>query len=233
MKCRIQLPDNSFKEFSSCPSALELAESISEKLARNAVGVFINKEAKIQDIRSTLQDGERAEIVTVPSEEALEVIRHSAAHVLAQAVQNLWAEAKVTIGPVIDNGFYYDFDIKSGFTHEDLQKIEVEMQSILNKKYKLEKEIWTREKACRYFGDKGELLKKEMIEDLGEKELSIYRQGPWLDLCRGPHVQHLGQIGAVKLLSHSGAYWRGNPQNKQLQRIYGTAFHTQKQLKAF
>ena len=173
------------------------------------------------------------EIVTIPSEKSLEVIRHSAAHVLAQAVQNLWPEVKVTIGPVIENGFYYDFDTSKKFTPEDLDQVEKEMKSLLEKKYELTKEIWSKEKACSYFEQKGEFLKKEIIEDLGEKEVSIYKQGPWLDLCRGPHVQHLGQIGAVKVLSQSGAYWRGDSSNKQLQRIYGTAFHTEKQLQAF
>ena len=107
------------------------------------------------------------------------------------------------------------------------------MKSLLKEKYEITKEVWTKEKACLYFEQKGELLKKQIIEDLGEKEVSIYKQGPWLDLCRGPHVQHLGQIGAVKVLSQSGAYWRGDSENKQLKRIYGTAFHTEKQLKAF
>ena len=233
MSCRIQLPDGNFKEFSSCPSALELAKSISPGLAKKAVGVLLNKEPSVQDIRSVLKTGDRAEIVTIPSAKSLEVIRHSSAHVLAQAAQNLWPEVKVTIGPVIENGFYYDFDTDKKFTPEDLERIEEEMKAILKQKYELSREVWTKEKACAYFEEKGELLKKEIIEDLEEQEVSIYRQGPWLDLCRGPHVQHLGQIGAVKVLSQSGAYWRGNSSNKQLQRIYGTAFHTEKQLHDF
>ena len=233
MNCQIHLPDGNIKEFSHCPSALELAKSISEKLAKKAVGVLINKDSHVQDIRSVLQNGDSAEIVTIPSEKALEVIRHSAAHVLAQAVQNLWPEVKVTIGPVIENGFYYDFDTDKNFAAEDLDQIEKEMKSLLKQKDELKKEIWTKEKACQYFEKQGELLKKEIIEDLGEKEVNIYKQGPWLDLCRGPHVQHLGQIGAVKILSQSGAYWRGDSKNKQLQRIYGTAFHTEKQMKTF
>ena len=233
MSCQIHLPDKRIKEFSSCPNALELAKSISESLAKKAVGAFINKEVHIQDIRSPLQDGDQVEIVSIPSEKALEVIRHSAAHVLAQAVQNLWSEVKVTIGPVIEKGFYYDFDTDKIFTSEDLEKIEKEMQALLKKKYELKREVWSKEKACSYFEKKGELLKKEIIEDLGEKEVTVYQQGPWLDLCRGPHVQHLGQIGAVKVLSQSGSYWRGDSNKKQLKRIYGTAFHTEKQLKLF
>ena len=233
MSCRIQLPDGNFKDFSVCPTALEVAHSISLGLAKKSVAVLVNQDRELKDIRSVLQDGDQVEIVTLPSEKSLEIIRHSSAHVLAQAVQNLWPEVKVTIGPVIENGFYYDFDTDKKFTPEDLEQIEQKMKSILKQKYELKKEIWTSEKACAYFKQQGELLKKEIIEDLGEKEVSVYRQGPWLDLCRGPHVQHLGQIGAVKVLSHSGAYWRGDSSNKQLQRVYGTAFHTEKQLKAF
>ncbi|MCZ0931572.1 MAG: threonine--tRNA ligase [Oligoflexia bacterium] len=233
MACRIKLPDGNFKEFESCPTALEAARSISSGLAEKAVAVLVNQNPELRDIRSVLQNGDQIEIVTAPSEKSLEVIRHSSAHVLAQAVQNLWPKVKVTIGPVIENGFYYDFDTDKNFTPEDLDQIEQEMKNILKQKYELKKEIWPSEKACLYFEQKGELLKKEIIEGLEEKEVSIYRQGSWLDLCRGPHVQHLGQIGAVKVLSQSGAYWRGDSSNKQLQRIYGTAFHTEKQLKVF
>ena len=233
MSCRIQLPDGNFKEFQVSPTALEVAYSISPGLAKKSVAILVNQDKELKDIRSVLQDGDQVEIVTLPSEKSLEVIRHSSAHVLAQAVQNLWPEVKVTIGPVIENGFYYDFDTDKKFTPEDLEQVEREMKSILKQQYELKKEIWTSEKACAYFKKQGELLKKEIIEDLEEKEVSIYRQGPWLDLCRGPHVQHLGQIGAVKVLSQSGAYWRGDSSNKQLQRIYGTAFHTEKQLKTF
>ncbi|MCY4321544.1 MAG: threonine--tRNA ligase [Bdellovibrionaceae bacterium] len=233
MTCRIQLPDGAFKDFESCPTALELSASISSGLSKKAVAVLINQEPDLKDIRSVLKDGDQVEIVTLGSEKSLEVIRHSSAHVLAQAVQNLWPDVKVTLGPVIENAFYYDFDTDKKFTPEDLEKIEQEMKSILKQKYKLEKEVWSSEKAYRYFEQKGELLKKEIIEDLGLEEVSIYKQGPWLDLCLGPHVQHLGQIGVVKVLSHSGAYWRGDSEKKQLQRIYGTAFHTEKQLKVF
>ncbi|MDE0092053.1 MAG: threonine--tRNA ligase, partial [Oligoflexia bacterium] len=233
MNCRIQLPDGNFKEFESCPTALEVAFSISSSLAEKSVAVLVNQDSELKDIRSVLQNGDQIEIITLSSEKSLEVIRHSSAHVLAQAVQNLWPEVKVTIGPVIENGFYYDFDTDKKFTPEDLNRVEQEMKSLLEQKYELKKEVWPSEKACLYFERQGELLKKEIIEDLGEKEVSIYRQGPWLDLCRGPHVQHLGQIGAVKVLSHSGAYWRGDSSKKQLQRIYGTAFHTEKQLKVF
>ena len=233
MACRIYMLDGNFKEFASPPSGLQLAQSISPGLAQRAVGLLLNGEDRILDIRSALKDGDRAEIITLPSEKSLEVIRHSSAHVMAQAAQNLWPEAKVTIGPVIEDGFYYDFDTDKTFGPKDLEQIEAEMKSLLKQKYPLQKEIWSKEKALSWFDQKGELLKKEIIEGLPDEEISIYRQGPWLDLCRGPHVQHLGQIGAVKVLSCSGAYWRGDSSGKALQRIYGTAFHTEKQLKAF
>ena len=233
MSCRIQLPDGTFKSFSSPLSALELAQSIGQGLAKSTVGVLINKDPEVKDLRSVLKNGDQVELITLSSEKALEVIRHSTAHVLAQAVQNLWPEVKVTIGPVIENGFYYDFDTEKTFSTQDLLCIEEEMKSLIKKDYKVIKEVWPSEKAGLYFEKKGELLKKQIIEDLGEKEVSIYRQGDWLDLCRGPHVQNLGQIGAVKVLSQSGAYWRGDSKNKQLTRIYGTAFHSQKQLKNF
>ena len=233
MSCHIYLPDGNYKSFKSGPTALEVAQSISSSLAKKAVAVLINKDPELKDIRSSLKHKDQIEIITLPAEKSLEVIRHSSAHVLAQAVQNLWPEVKVTIGPVIKNGFYYDFDTDKKFTPGDLTEIEKEMQKILNQKYELKQEIWPSQKACDYFQKKGELLKKEIIEDLRLKEVSIYRQGDWLDLCKGPHVQHLGQIGVIKVLSQSGAYWRGNQSNKQLQRIYGTAFHKEKQLKVF
>ena len=190
-----------------------------------------------RDIRSLLNKGEEAELLTAGSAESLAVIRHSAAHVLAQAVQSLFPDVKVTIGPVIENGFYYDFDTERHFTPEDLERVEKRMKRILKQNHKVERETWPVKKALQYFGEKGETLKQEIIEDLareeGLREVSIYRQGPWLDLCRGPHVLRLGQIGAVKVLSCSGAYWRGDSQNKQLQRVYGTAFHTQEDLADF
>ena len=233
MDCKIKLPDGSEKRFPSPPTGLELAESIGPGLARAAVGLALKGEGEISDIRRTLKDGDQAEIVAIPSEKALEVIRHSAAHVMAQAVQSLWPEAKVTIGPVIESGFYYDFDTDRKFTPEDLEAIEREMKRLIKQGSEVTREVWPKAEALRHFGEKGETLKQEIIEGLDEPEVSIYRQGPWLDLCRGPHVRHLGQIGAVKVLSLSGAYWRGDSRNRQLQRIYGTAFHTEKALRAF
>ena len=232
MSYTVKLPDGKSKNFTSQPSGLDLAKSLGPGLHKDAMGVEI-KGRGICDIRSLLEDGDEVKILTKKSFESLEIVRHSAAHVLAQAVQNLWPDVKVTIGPVIDEGFYYDFDTERKFSPENLEKIEQEMKTLLKKKYEVTKEIWPVKKALKYFGEKGETLKQEIIRDLKELEVSIYKQGPWLDLCRGPHVQNLSQIGAVKVLSLSGAYWRGDAKNKQLQRIYGTAFHREKDLQDF
>ena len=233
MPVSIKLPDGGEKTFPAPPTGLEVARSIGPCLAEDAVGFTVEREKGVRDIRSVLKHGDRIHIVARPSRESLEVIRHSSAHVLAQAVQSLWPEVKVTIGPVIEGGFYYDFDTDKKFTPEDLIAVEGEMKKILKAGHKVTREVWPAEKAIKYFEGKGETLKGEIIRDLNEKEVSVYKQGGWLDLCRGPHVRHLGQIGAVKVLSHSGAYWRGDSQNKQLQRIYGTAFHSEKELKAY
>ena len=233
MSCIIKLPDGSKKKFPSPPTGLEVAQSIGSRLARDAVGFTTKGAGEIRDIRDTLADKDEIEIVALPSQKSLEVIRHSAAHVLAQAVQNLWPEVKVTIGPVIEDGFYYDFDTDKNFTPKDLEDIENEMKKILKQKDELVKEVWSKKEALDYFGKKGETLKQEIIQDLDKKQVSIYKQGSWLDLCKGPHVQNLNQIGAIKILFLSGAYWRGDSKNKQLQRIYGTAFHSSKDLEDF
>ncbi|MBF0490815.1 MAG: threonine--tRNA ligase, partial [Candidatus Omnitrophica bacterium] len=159
-------------------------------------------------------------------------LRHTTAHVMAQAVQELWPEVKVTIGPAIENGFYYDFDKKETFTDEDLKTIEKQMYKIINKKPVLTKEVWTRAQALEYFRSKGETYKVELIETLPDnEEISIYKTGEgWLDLCKGPHIDNVGLIKGVKLLSVAGAYWRGDEKRPMLQRIYGTAFFTQKEL---
>ena len=232
MNYTVKLPDGKNKSFSFQPNGLDLAKSLSPGLYSVAVGMEV-KGRGVCDIRSLLEDGDEVRVLAPPSPESLEIIRHSAAHVLAQAVQNLWPDVKVTIGPVIDEGFYYDFDTDRKFVPEDLEKIEREMYSLLKKKHEVIKEIWPVEKALDYFGERGEVLKQEIIKDLKEAKVSIYKQGPWLDLCKGPHVRNLGQIGAVKVLSLSGAYWRGDSKNKQLQRIYGTAFHRKKDIQVF
>ena len=229
----ITLPDNSTKSFDHEPSALELALSIGPRLAKDTLGVRIAGESEIRDLRLPLKNGAKVELITTKSADANEVIRHSAAHIMAQAVQSLWPDVKVTIGPVIENGFFYDFDSPRTFSEEDFEKIEKKMQEIVGYDYPLVREDWPVEKAIETFKKMKERFKVEIIEDLakkGEKTVSIYHQGDWFDLCRGPHVQSTGQVKAFKLLSVAGAYWRGDEKNPMLQRIYATAFNDKKEL---
>jgi len=229
----IILPDNSTRVFDHSPTALEVAESIGQRLAKDTLGVKINGLPEVQDLRTILPDQTRIEIVTLKSPEANEVIRHSCAHIMAQAVQEIFPETKVTIGPIIENGFFYDFDTSRPFIEEDFQKIEKRMQEIIDKDIPLVREIWDREKAIQTFGSTGERFKVEIIRDLKDQaQVSIYHQGPWFDLCRGPHVQRTGQVKAFKLLSVAGAYWRGDEKNPMLQRIYATAFTDKKELES-
>ena len=230
MSVSIRLADSSVKEFNQEMSVLALAQSISPGLAEKTLGAFINSQTEIFDLRTILKDQDQVNIITPSAPASLEVIRHSAAHVLAQAVQELWPETKVTIGPVIENGFYYDFDVSRPFTDEDMIVIENKMKEILSRKLPITKEVWPAEKAIKVFQKMGESYKVEIIKELEQPSVSIYKQGDWFDLCRGPHCQHFGQIGAVKIMSHSACYWRADESNKALQRIYGTAFHTEKEL---
>src|SRR6185312_39027 len=234
MAVKITLPDGSKKEFAAEPSVLEVAESIGPRLAKDTLGGLINDEKEVSDLRRKLKDGTKLRIVTPKDKEALEVVRHSAAHVMAQAVQELWPEIKVTIGPVIDNGFFYDFDAPRPFAPEDLEKIENRMREIIKRNDEVRREDWDADKAIATFDKMKEKFKVELISDLktrGEKTVSVYHQGNWFDLCRGPHVQRLGQIPAVKLLSIAGAYWRGDEKRDRLQRIYATAFMSEADLK--
>lgn len=232
---KIILPDNSVLEFLEEPTVMDVATRIGAGLAKATLGAKLNGTADIVDFRTRLKDGTRLEIVTTKNPEALEVMRHSAAHVMAQAVQEIWPDVKVTIGPVIENGFYYDFDSPRPFTPDDLEKIEKRMNEILKRDLEIVREDWDADRAIETFVQMGEVYKKEIIEDLktkGEKTVGIYKQGEWFDLCRGPHVQSTGQIKAVKVLSLAGAYWRGDENRQQLQRVYATAFGDKKELEA-
>ncbi len=229
----IKLPDQSVKVFDHQPTALEVAEAIGPRLAKDTLGVKINNSKEVVDLRTKLSDGDQIQLITLKSPEANEVIRHSAAHVMAQAVQKIWPEVKVTIGPVIDNGFFYDFDSPFNFTEEHFEKIEKEMQKIVDANYPVVRREVSFDEAVKTFTQMKERFKVEIIKDLGakgEKTVSIYDQGDWFDLCRGPHVQSTGQIKAFKLLSVAGAYWRGDEKNPMLQRIYATAFVDKKEL---
>ena len=229
----ITLPDKSVRTFDHEPTALEVAATIGPRLAKDTLGAKINGSAEIIDFRTPLKDGTHLELITTKSPQAIEVVRHSSAHLMAQAVQEIWPEVKVTIGPVIENGFFYDFDSPFNFTEEHFEKIEKKMEEIVKKDLPLTRENWPIEKAIETFKKMNERFKVELIEDLaskGETVVGIYHQGDWFDLCRGPHVQSTGQLKAVKLLSVAGAYWRGNEKNPMLQRIYATAFQDKKDL---
>lgn len=230
---KIILPDNSVRSFDHEPTTLEVANSIGARLAKDTLGAKINNSPEVIDFRTPLKDGTRLEIVTTKSKEAVEVVRHSAAHMMAQAVQEIWPEVKVTIGPVVDNGFYYDFDSPFTFTEDHFAQIEKKMEEIQKKDLPLVRENWPINKAIETFSGLGERFKVELIQDLaskGETVVGIYHQGPWFDLCRGPHVQSTGQIKAFKLMSVAGAYWKGDQANQMLQRVYATAFQDKKEL---
>ena len=230
---RIVLPDNSEKIFDHEPTVLEVAASIGPRLAKDTLGGRVDGGQDIVDLRFKLKDGSKLKIITIKDPDSLEVVRHSSAHVMAQAVQELWSDVKVTIGPVIENGFYYDFDSPRAFTPEDLEKIEKKMNELLARNEEVTREDWPIQKAIDTFTEMGERFKAELIRDLaakGETTVGIYYQGKWFDLCRGPHVQRIGQIKAVKVLSLAGSYWRGDERNPQLQRVYATAFNDKKDL---
>ncbi len=213
---------------------LEVAASIGPRLAKDTLGGKVDGESEVVDLRAKLKDGSKLKIITTKDPESLEVVRHSSAHLMAQAVQELWPDVKVTIGPVIENGFYYDFDSPRAFTPEDLVKVEKKMIEILARNEEVVRSELPIKEAIETFEKMGERFKAEIIRDLaakGETTVGIYKQGPtWFDLCKGPHVQRMGQIKAVKVLSLAGSYWRGDEKNPQLQRIYATAFNDKKDL---
>ena len=195
--------------------------------------IALRLDGEAVDLNRDLSDDARPEFISLDSEEGLEILRHSTAHLMAQAVRELYPGAQLTIGPPIENGFYYDIDVDAAFTPDDLKKIERRMKKLAGKKYAIEREDVSRADALALFGERGESYKKEMIRDLPEDEtLSIYRQGDFVDLCRGPHAPDTGMLRNFKLLSVAGAYWRGDEKNKMLQRIYGTAFATKEDLDA-
>ncbi|WP_336279204.1 threonine--tRNA ligase [Bartonella sp. CB175] len=226
-------PDGSKRDYPAEMTGLELATSISKSLAKKAVAYSFN--GTMRDLSDPLEQSGKIEIITREDPRALELIRHDCAHVLAEAVQELFPETQVTIGPVIENGFYYDFARQQPFTLDDLAIIEKKMREIINRNKPFRKEIWSREKAKRIFSEKNEFYKVELIDDIPEnQDLKIYYQGDWFDLCRGPHMQSTGQIGnAFKLMKVAGAYWRGDANNPMLTRIYGTAFANENDLKAY
>ncbi len=227
---QILLPDGKQLSFDHEPTVLEVAQKIGPRLAKDTVGGQINDQPDILDLRTKLPNGTKLKIVRLQDEGGLEVIRHSAAHVLAQAVQEIWPEVKVTIGPVIESGFYYDFDSPRTFSESDFLLIEKKMAEIISRNLEIVRRDMSSKEAINTFKEMGERYKVELIEDLNVPEVGIYYQGPWFDLCRGPHLQSTGQIGVIKVTGTSGSYWRGDETRDALTRIYATAFRTQKEL---
>jgi threonyl-tRNA synthetase len=229
----ITLPDGSVREFSGATSGLEVAESIGPGLAAAAVAVRINGE--LVDLTRPIDSNVALEVVTRDAEEGKELLRHDAAHVMAEAVKELYPETQVTIGPAIEDGFYYDFARDEPFNPDDLERIEQRMREIVARDEKVTREVWERDDAIRFFRDLGEEYKAEIIETIPVDEpITLYRQGDFIDLCRGPHLPSTGRLGnAFKLMKLAGAYWRGDSRNPMLQRIYGTAWPDEKQLRAY
>ncbi len=229
----ITLPDGKTKSFETTITGLQLAESISISLAKAALCVKVDGEYR--DLSRPIEHDAKVEIITRQNDYALELIRHDTAHVLAEAVQEIYPGTQVTIGPSIENGFYYDFARAEPFTPDDLGKIESKMKEIIARDAKFTREEWSREEAISFFTARGEHFKVELIRDLPEDVvISVYKQGQWTDLCRGPHLPSTGKIGsAFKLTKVAGAYWRGDSTKPMLQRIYGTAWRDQKELDAY
>ena len=229
----ITLPDGNVREFDGPVSGADVSAAIGPGLAKAALAIRVNGE--LWDLSRTIINDAKIEIVTRDHDDALEIIRHDAAHVMAEAVKELYTDTQVTIGPAIENGFYYDFARPTPFTPEDLEKIEGRMREIVERDEPVSREVWDRAEAIAFFKDQGEFYKAEIIEDLPEgEEITLYRQGGFIDLCRGPHLPSTGKLPkAFKLMKLAGAYWRGDSRNAMLQRIYGTAWADDKALKQY
>src|SRR5208282_4795197 len=229
----VTFPDGARRAFAPGCSGLQIANSISPSLAKRSVAMV--RDGALADLSDTLEADAALEFIARDDPRALELIRHDAAHVLAEAVQSLWPGTQVTIGPVIENGFYYDFFRNQPFTLEDLPVIEKKMKEIVARVKPFTKEIWSREQVKKTFRDMGENFKVELIDAIPEdQQIKIYKQGEWFDLCRGPHMTSTGKVGnAFKLMKVAGAYWRGDSSREMLSRIYGTAFAKQEQLDTY
>jgi threonyl-tRNA synthetase len=229
----ITLPDGSKRQYENPLTVQEVAASIGAGLAKAALAGKVD--GKLVDTSFRLEHDANLAIITDKSPEALEVVRHSTAHLLAQATQRLFPDTQVTIGPVVENGFYYDFARKTPFTPDDLAKIEAEMKKIVGEALPVQRRVMEKNAAIEFFKNKGEVFKAQIIDEIippGD-EISLYGQGDWVDLCRGPHVPNTNKLGAFKLMKVAGAYWRGDANNEMLQRVYGTAWLNEKDLKAY
>jgi threonyl-tRNA synthetase len=229
----LTFPDGARREYPSGTTGFDVAKGISPSLAKRSVAMALD--GTLADITDPIDRDARIEFIAREDPRALELIRHDAAHVLAEAVQTLWPGTQVTIGPVIENGFYYDFFRNQPFTPEDLPVIEKKMREIIARDKPFTKEVWTRDKAKKTFRDMGEAFKVELIDAIpADQQINIYKQGDWFDLCRGPHMTSVGKVGnAFKLMKVAGAYWRGDSNNPMLTRIYGTAFAKQDELDTY
>ncbi len=228
----ITLPDKSTRQYPAGTTGMQIAESIGAGLAKAALAIRVNGE--LRDLARVIEGDAAIAIITGKDADGLELIRHDAAHIMAEAVKELWPETQVTIGPAIENGFYYDFSRKEPFTTEDLAKIEARMHEIVKRDEKLTREVWNRDEAVKFFSSQGEKYKAEIIQGIpANEEISLYRQGNFIDLCTGPHAPSTGKIKFFKLMKVAGAYWRGDSKNEMLQRIYGTAWADEKQLKQY
>ncbi|BBK34609.1 threonyl-tRNA synthetase [Stella humosa] len=230
---QISLPDGSVRAFDAPPTGLALAESIGKGLAKAAVAMRVD--GALMDLTRTIDTDATVAIVTRDQPDGLELLRHDAAHALAEAAKELYPDVQVTIGPSIENGFYYDFYRETPFTPDDLARMEERMREIVDRDEAIHREVWNRDDAVAYFLSIGEKYKAEIIADLpADDVITLYRQGAFLDLCRGPHLPSTGRLGkAFKLMKLAGAYWRGDHRNAQLQRVYGTAWASDKELKAY
>ena len=229
----ITMPDGAVRTYANGTTGLQIAESIAKSLAKASIAIRLNGE--LSDLSLPVLEDARIELVKREDADALGLIRHDCAHVLAEAVQKLFPGTQCTIGPTIENGFYYDFYRNQPFTTEDLTAIEAEMRKIIERGAAFTREVWSRDDAIKFFKEKGENFKVELIQDLPETEtIKIYKQGEWLDLCRGPHMPSVKNVGtAFKLMKVAGAYWRGDSSKAMLTRIYGTAWRTEDELKAY
>ncbi|MEJ2088290.1 MAG: threonine--tRNA ligase, partial [Gammaproteobacteria bacterium] len=229
----ITLPDGSVRSYEGPVTGTEVAGDISKSLAKAALAVKVD--GVLKDLYLPIEVDARVELVTAKSPDGVELLRHDAAHVLAEAVKELFPETQVTIGPTIENGFYYDFSREEAFTPDDLEIIEARMKEIVERDEEIRREVWERDEAVAFFKDQGEHYKAEIIAGIpAHEEVGLYRQGGFIDLCRGPHLPSTGKLGkAFKLMSVAGAYWRGDSRNEMLQRIYGTAWANDKELKDY
>jgi len=230
-KVKVTLPDGSVKEYDAGTTVKDVAYSIGSGLGRDAIaGVVDGKEV---DASYPIEDDVELSIITIDSDDALEIIRHTASHVMAQAVKRLYGDVQVAIGPAIEDGFYYDFDLEESFNQDSLKEIEAEMEKIIKEDIEIERKVLPREEAVELMKERNEKYKLELIEELEDQMISLYFQGDFVDLCRGPHLPSTGYVKAFKLLNVAGAYWRGDENNEMLQRIYGTAFANEKDLNKY